>query len=296
MKTAEALTLLSRMREAAPAITAKRLGEMAVLLHELEQSAQTPVAPRPKRLHQRRRLPMRPLPLPESLDLTMVIQQTHRHLINSFSVIEGQASSLRVGRLGRLTSEQADALKLVMEYASTGAVYLDRIHQLSQIRNHSLRVEMVLFSPLDAAADAWQRASTFAEARQHQRVIMADDPLPFVRGDYQHTLSILIAMIDNAIRYTPVGGEIKLSVNTLGSDVLFNVADNGIGIGVDDQKLIGTAFWRALQQPLVRQYPGSGLSLFVSRLILRLMGGDLFFSGELGVGSTFSFLLPADTD
>jgi signal transduction histidine kinase len=94
------------------------------------------------------------------------------------------------------------------------------------------------------------------------------------------------------VRYTSEGGHIRLSVDSLGPYVLFNVADNGIGLRQEDMDNIGQPFWRGDFHPLVRQHvTGTGLSLFLARQILALQGGELIFSGEQAVGSTFSFTL-----
>lgn len=280
MNRDEAVRLLSRLREAAPPATAARLSDVIDFVAELDST------PAENSGSQRRIL----TPEASQLSLTTIMD----HLNGTMQSIEAQASSLRAGRLGRVTTEQADALKLVVEYASNGGNFVSMIRQWSQIRSGDFTLNALVFNPLDAAAEAWQRTFSLADTRDHQFTIMADDPLPLARGDYQQVLNILIGLVDNAIHYTPFGGDIRLSVNTLGTHLLFNVADSGIGLTAEDLLHVGEPFWRGLHQPLVKHHPGSGLRLYLSREILCLMGGELIFSGEPGIGSTFSFTLPAD--
>lgn len=206
--------------------------------------------------------------------------------------IREQALSLRSGRLGRMTTEQADCLQLIDDYAAAARSLVATLDDIVQIRQDALAAEPLIFSGLDLLAEAWQRLYNEAEQHEHQISIHADDPLPAVVGDYQHILSVLVDLLDNAIRYTPVGGTIRITAETLGVQVLFSIADNGIGLTPDDLTHISSPFWRALHQPLVRQQQGAGLRLFRARSILELNESELFFSGEPGMGSTFSFTLP----
>ncbi|MCK6577598.1 MAG: sensor histidine kinase [Anaerolineae bacterium] len=289
MTLEQALRLLARLKEAAPPSTAARLTEVIAFVGEMGTNSWNGAADANGAL-----------PPPESeiefLSPRHILDHSAGQLTNILSMVEGQASSLRAGRLGRVTTEQADALKLVVEYAASGLSLIDLTQQLTSLRTGELSVDSIVFNPLDITAETWQRLSPRAEVRGHQFSILADDPLPYARGDYQRILAILCALVDNAIQYMPYGGEIRLTVNTLGSQLLFNVADTGIGLTPEDHQHVGEPFWRGVHHPLVRQHPGSGLHLYLAQQTLALMGGDLFFSGEAGIGSTFSFTLPAEAD
>jgi signal transduction histidine kinase len=140
---------------------------------------------------------------------------------------------------------------------------------------------------------AWERMEDKAQSRGHRIVIQTDERLPWVRGDVERCGEVLGALLDNAILYTAFGGVIRLSIDSLGTHVLFGVEDSGVGLTDDDLAHIGEPYWRGMHHPLVRQQPGSGLSLHVAREVLLRQEGELFFSGEEGEGSTFSFALPA---
>lgn len=282
MDVDQALRLLARLREAAPPATASRITDVIGLVETLGMSQNGGSHHEPA--------------VSAFPPLVTILDQISLQLSNKLHLIEGQTNSLRAGRLGRMTTEQIDALKLVVEYAASGTELLRMTRQIAALQAGTFALDILVFNPLDVAAEAWQRTFPQADAREHQFAILADNPLPYVRGDYQQILDILLSMIDNAIRYMPIGGEIKLTVNTLGTHLLFSVADSGIGLSPEDHAHVGEPFWRATHQTLVKQHPGSGLHLYVAREILRLMDGEFFFSGEPDVGSTFSFTLPADMD
>ncbi len=209
------------------------------------------------------------------------------------AIIEMHADALVQGKFGSVTTEQAESIKLISEHASTALALMDSLDLIARLREGKLQIEPKTFSGLDLLAGVWQRHATAAEPREHRINIKADDPLPIVKGDYKHVLNILSDLVDNAIRYTPFGGVIRVTAETLGTHVLFTVADNGIGLTEEDTSQIGKPFWRAARQPLVRQHPGTGLKLYLARQVLAMHGSDLFLSGEPGVGSSFSFMLTA---
>lgn len=281
----QALRILTRLREAAPPATAARLADVIALVEAFEQNTPAygmkPVSS-----------PASPIPVSPAQADTTLIERAAPHVLNAFQHITDQVTAIRAGRLGRLTSEQLDGLKLVLDHAHSGAQFMEKVAELQRLSLGQFTANRGRFNPLDAAAEVWQRTSAFAESRDHEFTILADNPMPAAYGDYDWVVTIMAALVDNAVRYMPVGGEIRLTINNLGAHVLFNVADSGIGFTGEDQKQVGQPFWRALHQPLVRAYSGTGLSLAIAKSVLAHMDSELIFSGEANVGSTFSFTMP----
>lgn len=98
-------------------------------------------------------------------------------------------------------------------------------------------------------------------------------------------------LIDNAVRYTPEGGTIIISLKKEKSDVVFTVKDSGIGIPKDQQNRLFTKFFRAANA-IRKETDGSGLGLFICKNIVEAHGGKVWFESEKGKGSTFHFSLP----
>jgi signal transduction histidine kinase len=169
---------------------------------------------------------------------------------------------------------------------------LDSLIVIHQLRQHALTIEPTTFDPLELLETAQQMVRERAEQHDHQINILADQSLPFVQADFDRSLNILLDILDNAIRYTPNDSVIRVSADSIGSHVLFTIADSGIGFSADDSEQVGTPFWRALHEPLVRNHHGTGLRLFLAKQVLALQGGEMFFSGEPNFGSSFSFTLP----
>ena len=98
-------------------------------------------------------------------------------------------------------------------------------------------------------------------------------------------------LLENAIKYTPLGGRIDLSLDTLPEGVHLVVADTGCGISAADLPHIYTRFWRA---DASRSLPGNGLGLALVKAIVTSYGGRLHYDSVPGQGSAFTVVLPTD--
>lgn len=188
--------------------------------------------------------------------------------------------------------EQSEVNDTLRPYAETALRMVDSFEQLHDMRRGLFALKPFNFQPKDLLKQARKELLPRAAAADHQVIILADDDLPQMTADGERAYTVLCDMLDNAIRYTPNGGTIRMSADTLGDQTLFTVTDSGIGLSESDLDQIGTPFWRAMHQPLVSKQPAAGLRMFIAKRVLLLMGGELFISGEPGEGSSFSFTLP----
>jgi two-component system phosphate regulon sensor histidine kinase PhoR len=117
-----------------------------------------------------------------------------------------------------------------------------------------------------------------------------DNPEVFCDSEAVH--QILGNLLDNAIKYTPEGGAITISVRRLAPDfVEVSVRDTGIGIPQEDLARLFERFYR-VDKARSRELGGTGLGLSIVKHLVRAQGGDVRVESELGTGSTFSFTLP----
>ena len=184
-------------------------------------------------------------------------------------------------------------MRLIRDHVDSALSLLDAAEQVTALQQGRFKVELSTFACTDLIRRARDMMQLSARIREQRIAIYPSDKPLYARADFDASVGILIDLLDNAIRYTPKGGAIRLTVDDLGSHIVINVADNGIGLSEEDMENVAKPFWRALHQTLVRESPGSGLRLYLAERILALQGGELIFSGEAGVGSTFSFTLPA---
>ncbi|MHB8642474.1 MAG: GAF domain-containing protein [Gaiellaceae bacterium] len=119
----------------------------------------------------------------------------------------------------------------------------------------------------------------------------ADTDAPPVAADPDKLRQVLTNLVDNAIKYSPDGGTVRVDVKRLGSSVLFSIRDEGLGIPLSEQSRIFEKFYR-LDPELTRGVGGTGLGLYISRELVRHMDGRLTVTSSAGKGSTFLVELP----
>lgn len=118
-------------------------------------------------------------------------------------------------------------------------------------------------------------------------------PLPLVSGDREHIIIVVQNLVDNAIKYTRLGGKAELSLKKHPNDeakALVEVRDTGIGIPEQQIKLIGEKFFRA-DNVVKEKFSGTGLGLYMVKSILVRHGTELMIESKEGEGSVFSFTL-----
>jgi signal transduction histidine kinase len=118
------------------------------------------------------------------------------------------------------------------------------------------------------------------------------EPVPLVRGDGDRLRQVITNLVENAVKYSPSGDRVRLSVYAQNGRVLVDVADAGPGIPVDQQRLIFEKFGRA-RTPGGPGKPGTGLGLFIARSIAEVHGGTLEVRSAPERGTTFTLALPA---
>jgi signal transduction histidine kinase len=102
---------------------------------------------------------------------------------------------------------------------------------------------------------------------------------------------VLVNLVDNAIKYSPDGGQVTISLDQNGNGCLIEVADQGLGIPAEEQDRIFEKFYR-LDPQQTKGVGGSGLGLYICRELVERMDGQLSVESEPGVGSRFQVALP----
>ncbi len=115
--------------------------------------------------------------------------------------------------------------------------------------------------------------------------------LPHVHADVMRLERILHNLLENAIKYSPDGGNIRVSAKVDSEHLVIGVSDQGIGISPQDQVKLFAPFQR-LEDSRIERVKGVGLGLLVCRRLVEAHGGRVWVQSELGKGSTFFFTLP----
>jgi signal transduction histidine kinase len=125
--------------------------------------------------------------------------------------------------------------------------------------------------------------------------VRAPETAARVEGDPRYLRQLLLALADNAIQYTPAGGQVTLSLEQQEQQVLIHIADTGIGIPPEEQGHIFDRFQR-VDKHRARATGGSGLGLSIATWLAHVHGGSITCQSRPGEGSTFTVVLPAIHD
>ncbi|AEI63485.1 sensor histidine kinase [Corallococcus macrosporus] len=125
----------------------------------------------------------------------------------------------------------------------------------------------------------------------HQVEYEAPEASLVVLGDADRLAQVLVNLMENAFKYSPSGGRVRVRVEQVDSHVRVSVADDGIGIPKDQQAHLFERFFRARNAP-ISGFGGLGLGLYICRDIVERHGGRLWVESELGSGATFHFTVP----
>jgi two-component system phosphate regulon sensor histidine kinase PhoR len=125
-------------------------------------------------------------------------------------------------------------------------------------------------------------------------VVDVSGDLPDVRADHDRLVQILLNLVDNAVKYTGRGGEVRVSARGSDDVVEVAVADTGIGIPRADLPRITERFYR-VDKARSRELGGTGLGLAIVKHLVAAHGGSLAIESELGQGTTVRFTLPVAT-
>jgi signal transduction histidine kinase len=115
--------------------------------------------------------------------------------------------------------------------------------------------------------------------------------LPSFAGDRGGMEAIFVNVVSNAIKYTPKGGNVKVTLNKAGKDIRFKVVDTGIGIPREDIDQIFEKFYR-IKTEEAKSISGSGLGLSIVKGIVDVHNGSIHVESEVGKGTMFIVSLP----
>jgi signal transduction histidine kinase len=138
---------------------------------------------------------------------------------------------------------------------------------------------------LDEAFDALAPLAAEAGVSLEQVV---PEGLPPAWVDADRIQQVLANLIGNAIKFTALGGTVRVSARLAGDALAVAVADTGVGIASDEIPRVFDRFWRAERSRKV----GSGLGLAIAKSIVELSGGTIALESELNVGTTVTFTIP----
>jgi len=168
---------------------------------------------------------------------------------------------------------------------------VDALFELAQLDFKGAALARESFALAELASDVVQK---FALAAAEAGVDLASEAapgLPLVDADLGLIERVLDNLIDNALRHTPAGGAVRITIEAVGNDVRVRVADTGAGIDAADLPHVFDRHWRGSAS---RRARGAGLGLAIARRIVELHGTTIEVESEPARGTCFTFSLPGE--
>ncbi|KQQ41386.1 ATP-binding protein [Nocardioides sp. Leaf307] len=168
---------------------------------------------------------------------------------------------------------------------------IDDLLTLKRLTDREATSEAAIVDLHQLAVDAVAAFRLHAQEDGVRLVLQPHGGPLLISGDHDELERVALNLVGNAVKYTPAGGEVSVSVERSERFVRFVCRDTGLGISKPDQEELFTEFFRSTN-PEALARPGTGLGLSIVRRIVQRHGGSIRLESELGEGSTFTVRLP----
>ena len=210
-------------------------------------------------------------------------------LRSPLTLMRGYATMLQM--VGELNDQQKGYVRKIINGVESMARLVNNLLDLGRIEaGVGLKLDTV------SAGEVAERVITSLQLQAAQKSIqlaleVASNPPPVIEADPALLQQAIYNLVENAIKYTAVGGQVQVAVQTRPLSIQFSVRDNGIGIAPLDQPRLFEKFYRGGQREAYQQR-GSGLGLAIVKSIAERHGGRVWLESQLGKGSVFYMEIP----
>jgi signal transduction histidine kinase len=217
------------------------------------------------------------------------VSTVSHELRSPLAVIEGFAKTMSE-HFDRIDVEtQKESIEIILKKAIALEGLIENILDMSRIEDGRLEVYREPFDVVLACETVTEDQEQVAEV--HEVRVESDGRPVIVIADREKTEVAIGNLVRNALKFSPGGGAVVVSVKEARATAEISVSDEGIGIAPDNIERIFDRFYQ-VDSSETRSFPGSGLGLYITRELVQSMGGSIRVESEPGRGSTFTFTLP----
>ncbi|MCQ3937548.1 MAG: hypothetical protein DPW18_10950 [Chloroflexi bacterium] len=221
-------------------------------------------------------------------------------LKNPMTSIKGYTELLAGGAVGQVNEMQANFLQTIKSNVERMSTLVSDLNDNSKIEAGRLRLEYKATGVSDLIEEVVRAFNRQIEDKKQTLEVIVPDGLPQMWADRIRVGQVLTNLVSNAIKYTPEGGSIRVGVEESANQwdpdgaprvLHLWVKDSGIGMTIEDQQKIFQKFFRS-EDPKAREVPGTGLGLNITKSLVEMQGGRIWFESEYRMGTTFHFTIP----
>lgn len=221
-------------------------------------------------------------------------------LKNPMTSIKGYTELLAGGAVGSINEMQTNFLNTIRSNVDRMSTLVSDLNDNSKIEAGRLRLDFKAVDINDLIDETVRSTTRQIEDKKQTIQTELSDSLPNVWGDRTRLSQILVNLVSNANKYTPESGVMVVGAEASKNNwdpegapevVHLWVKDNGIGISPEDQQKIFQKFFRSEDQK-AREAPGTGLGLNITKSLVEMQGGRIWFESEYRHGTTFHFTVP----
>jgi len=210
--------------------------------------------------------------------------------------IKGYTDLLLMNAGGTLNDMQLQMVQTIKDNVDRLAVLVDDVLNISKLDSGEDELHLSTIDLADLLPAVFSRIANRQLNREKaiESLIEVADDVPHITADREKVSQILGNVIDNAFNYTPAGGTIGVSVvrDQNSASVIITVADSGVGIPEEFREAAWRRFERFDQHAVEMDVAGTGLGLSLTRDLVKLHAGDIWFESKVGTGTTFYIRLP----
>jgi len=221
---------------------------------------------------------------------TEFLNLASHELRGPITVLRGYLSMLESGTLGDMSESARRILPILSAKATEANSLVEQMIEAARLEEGRLELKPVRVDLRHLCETAVETVRPIVPTA-HALRIEAESEVP-AQVDPERIRTIVGNLISNAIKYSPEGGEVICRVLMENGVGKIMVIDQGLGIAAEDMPRLFTRFGRIATKDTAH-IGGTGLGLYLSRELARLLGGDVTVASKLGEGSTFTLSLPA---
>jgi len=223
---------------------------------------------------------------------TEFVSISAHQLRTPLSAIKWTLSMLLDGDLGQISPEQRDFIEKSYKSNEMMIALINDLLNVTRIEEGRYLYKSILTDLEPICRSVIDSYKTGMEKRKIKfEFKKPEKKLPKAIIDVEKIKLVIDNLLGNAVRYTPIGGSIKISLKSVKKNIEFSVRDSGVGIPQNQQQRIFSKFFRAVNV-LKMETEGSGLGLFIAKNIIEAHRGRVWFESEEGKGTTFYFTIP----